>query len=191
MPGALGLPVALETTEGVGDTEVGYGRQTELMSSVIITLDGLSDGGLSDGGLSDGTMAAAPKFLCGHQVETDGWGTATRATGANTDPSRMSVIMENVGETAEGVLVVKATEVGLGDGDGVTTTVVDGRTCNKGERTVEGRDRGDDRDAIAVDVSDEEKEETTDGDALEGLLSIVLSRLGSPEKCMRRRWAAR
>jgi hypothetical protein len=47
-------------------------------------------------------------------------------------------------------VVVKATEVGLGDSDGVTTIVDDG-TCNKGERTVGGRD-GDDTDTIAVGV---------------------------------------
>jgi hypothetical protein len=49
----------------------------------------------------------------------------------------MDVVMETV-ETVEGVLV-KATEVGLEDSDGVTTVVDDG-TCNKGERTVGGRD---------------------------------------------------
>jgi hypothetical protein len=74
---------------------------------------------------------------------------------SETDPSRTSVLMEmeETVETMEGVLA----EVGLGDSDGVTTIVDDG-TCNKGERTVGGRD-GD--------------------DSLEGLSSIVLSRLGS------------
>ena len=92
----------------------------------------------------------------------------------------MDVVMETV-ETVEGVLV-KATEVGLEDCDGVTT-VVDGGTCNKGERAIGGRDRdevGTDTDTIAVDVEgDEEEVEITDGDSLEGLSSIVLSRLGS------------
>ena len=40
-------------------------------------------------------------------------------------------------ETMEGVLV-KTTEVDLGDSDSVTT--VDDRTCNKGEWSVGGRD---------------------------------------------------
>jgi hypothetical protein len=81
----------------------------------------------------------------------------------------------------EGVLV-KTTEVGLGDSDGVTTVVDDG-TCNKGERTVGGRDRDDaetDTDTIAVGVKgDKEQEGIIDGDSLEKLSSIVLSRLGS------------
>ena len=59
------------------------------------------------------------------------------------------------------------------------------------EQTVGGRDGGDERGTIFVSISDEEEEEMIDGNALEGLLSIVLSRLGSPEKCIRRRWAAR
>jgi hypothetical protein len=90
----------------------------------------------------------------------------------------MDVLIEEAVETADGVLV-KATEVGLGDSDGVTTVVDDG-TCNEGERTVGGRD-GDDTDTIAVGVreSDDEEEEIIDGDSLEGLSSIVLSRLGS------------
>jgi hypothetical protein len=109
-----------------------------------------------------------------------------RATHANTemDPSRVSVLMEmeETVETMEGVLV-KMTEVGLGDSDGVTT-VVDDRTCNEGERTVGGRDRDDaetDADTIAVGIreGDEEEEGIIDGDALEGLSSIVLSRLDS------------
>jgi hypothetical protein len=47
----------------------------------------------------------------------------------------MSVLMETeeTVETLEGVLV-KTTEVGLGDSDSVATVVYDG-TCNKGERT--------------------------------------------------------
>jgi hypothetical protein len=94
----------------------------------------------------------------------------------------MSVLTEETVETVEGVLV-KLTEVGLGDSDGVTTVVDDG-TCNKGERTIGGRDRDDaetDTDTIAIGVkeSDEEEEEVIDGDSLEGLSSIVLSRLGS------------
>ena len=61
---------------------------------------------------------------------------------------------------------------------------MDNRTCNKGERTVGGRDRDDqktDTDTIAVRVreGDEEEDEMIDGDPLEGLSSIVLSRLGS------------
>ena len=103
---------------------------------------------------------------------------------SETDPSRMSVLMETVEtvETVEGVRV-KMTEGGLGDCDGVTTVVEDG-TCNNGERTVGGRDGDDvetDTDTIAVGVreGDEEEEETIDGDSLEGLSSIVLSRLSS------------
>jgi hypothetical protein len=72
------------------------------------------------------------------------------------------------------------TEVGLGDSDGVTT-VVDDRTCNnKGERTIGGRD-GDnaETDTDASIRGDEEDEEIIDGDSLEGLSSIILSRLGS------------
>jgi hypothetical protein len=45
---------------------------------------------------------------------------------------------EETVETVEGVLV-KTTEVGLGDSDGVTTAVDDG-TCNKGEQAIGGRD---------------------------------------------------
>ncbi len=83
---------------------------------------------------------------------------------------------EETVETVEGVLV-KTTEVGLGDSSGVTTVVDDG-TCNNGERAVGGKDR-DDTDTIAVGVGegDEEEEERLDGDSLEGLSSIVLSRL--------------
>jgi hypothetical protein len=48
----------------------------------------------------------------------------------------MTVLMETeeTVKMVEGVLV-KTTEVGLGDSDGVTT-VMDDRTCNKGEWTV-------------------------------------------------------
>jgi hypothetical protein len=93
------------------------------------------------------------------------------------DPSSIADVMEDV-ETLEGVRV-KATEVGVGDCDGVTTVVDDG-TCNKEERSVGRRDGGDDTDTIAVDVKgDEEEEVIIDGDSLEGLSSIVLSRLGS------------
>jgi hypothetical protein len=98
-------------------------------------------------------------------------GSVENSSKSKTDPSRMSVLTEETVETVEGVLV-KATEVGLGDSDGVTTVVDDG-TCNKGERTVGGRDRDDavtDTDTIAVDVrGDEEEEEIIDGDSLEGL----------------------
>ena len=81
-------------------------------------------------------------------------------------------------ETVEGVLV-KMTEVGLGDSDAVTTAVDDG-TCNEREWTVGGRDRDDavtDADTIAVGVreGDEEEEVIIDGDSLEGLSSIVPS----------------
>jgi len=93
----------------------------------------------------------------------------------------MPVLIEETEETVEvmEVVLVKSTEVGLGDSDGVTTVVDDG-TCNKGDRTVGGRDR-DDTDTIAVGVreGDEEEEGIIDGDALERLSSIVLSRLGS------------
>ena len=71
----------------------------------------------------------------------------------------------------------KQTEVGLGDSDGVTA-VVDGGTCNKGKRAVGASDR-DDTDTIAVGVREEEEEEIVDGDSLEGLSVIVLSRLCS------------
>jgi hypothetical protein len=90
---------------------------------------------------------------------------------------------EETVETMEGVLV-KTTEVGLGDSDGVTTVVDDG-TCNRGERSIGGRDI-DDTDTIAVGVreGDEEEEEMNDGDCrnslrIEELLAIVLSRLSS------------
>ena len=102
-------------------------------------------------------------------------GSVEKSCKPETDPSRMDVVTETV-ETVEGVLV-KATEVGLEDGDGVTTVVDDG-TSNKGERAVGGRD-GDDTIAVGVREGDEEDEEIIDGDSLEGLSSIVLSRLGS------------
>jgi hypothetical protein len=76
-------------------------------------------------------------------------GSVETSSKSETDPSRMDVLIEEAVETVVGVLV-KATEVGLGDSDGVTTIVDDG-TCNKGERTVGGRD-GDDTDTIAVGV---------------------------------------
>jgi hypothetical protein len=111
-------------------------------------------------------------------------GSVETSSKSETDPSRMSVLMETeeTVEMVEGVLV-KTTEVGLGDCDGVTTVVDDG-TRNKGERTVGGRDGDDaetDTDTIAVGVreGDEEEEEIIDGDSLEGLSSIVLSRLSS------------
>jgi hypothetical protein len=105
-------------------------------------------------------------------------GSVETSSKSETDPSRMSVLIETeeTVEMMEGVLV-KTTEVGPGDSDGVTT-VVDGGTCNKGERAVGGRDR-DDTDTIAVGVGegDEEEEVRIDGDWLEGLSSIVFSRL--------------
>jgi len=52
-------------------------------------------------------------------------------------------------------------EVGLGDSDGVTSVVDDGTF------------------AAGVREGDEEEEEMIDGDSLEGLSSIILSRLGS------------
>ena len=57
---------------------------------------------------------------------------------------------------------------------------MDEGTCNKGEKTVEGRDQ-DDTDTIAVGVrdGDEEEEGMINGNVLERLSSIVLSRLGS------------
>jgi hypothetical protein len=68
----------------------------------------------------------------------------------------MSVLTEETVEMTEGVLV-KATDVGLGDSDGVTT-VVDGGTCNKGELSVGAMDEDD------VE-SDEEEEEINVGDS--------------------------
>jgi hypothetical protein len=78
-------------------------------------------------------------------------------------------------------VLVKETEVGLEDGDGVIT-VVDDRTCNKGERTG-GRDGDDavtDTDTIAVGVrgGDEKEEVVINGNSLGGLSLIVLSWLG-------------
>ena len=78
-------------------------------------------------------------------------------------------------------VLVKETEVGLEDGDGVIT-VVDDRTCNKGERTG-GRDGDDavtDTDTIAVGVrgGDEKEEGVINGKSLGGLSLIVLSWLG-------------
>ena len=90
-----------------------------------------------------------------------------------------------VEETVEGVLV-NATEVGLGDVMALSSLRMVELATKRGadhrgrEWTVGGRDKGDDRDTIAVGVSDERDKETIDGDALEGLSSIVLSRLGSP-----------
>jgi hypothetical protein len=110
-------------------------------------------------------------------------GSVETSSKSETDPSRMLVLMKmkETIETMEGVLV-KMTEVGLGDSDGVTTVVDDG-TCNKGEQRVEGRDRVDaETDADTIDVSikgDEEEERIINGDSLEGLSSIVLSWLGS------------
>jgi hypothetical protein len=98
----------------------------------------------------------------------------------------MSVLMEmeEIVETMEGVLV-KMAEVGLGDSDG-DTTIVDDRTCNKGERTVGERDRDDaetDMDTIAVGIKEGDKDEEgiIDDDSCKGLSSIVLSQFGSWE----------
>jgi hypothetical protein len=101
---------------------------------------------------------------------------------SKTDPLRMSVLTKETVEMVEGVLV-KLTEVGLKDSNGVTTVVDDG-TCNKREQTVGGRDRDNaktDMDTIAVGIkeSNEEEKEVIDSNSLEGLLSIVLSRLSS------------
>lgn len=100
---------------------------------------------------------------------------------SETDPSRMSALMENRTNCRNGG---GCPEVGLGDSDGVTTVVDDG-TCNEGERTVEGRDRDNaeaDADTIAVGVGEGEGEEEgegmVDGDSLEGLSSTALSWLG-------------
>jgi hypothetical protein len=57
-------------------------------------------------------------------------GSVEKSSKLEADPSRIAVVMEDV-ETLEGVLV-KMTEVRLGDSDGVTTVMDDG-TCNKGE----------------------------------------------------------
>jgi hypothetical protein len=98
--------------------------------------------------------------------------------------SRMSVLMEieETVEMVEGVLV-KMVEGRSGDSMGVTTVVEDG-TCNDVEGIVGERDGDDadtDTDTIAVGVSegDEDEEEIIDGDALEELSSMVLSRLRS------------
>jgi hypothetical protein len=63
--------------------------------------------------------------------------------------------------------------------DGVTT-VVEGGTCNKEERSIGGRDGSDDMDTSAVGIREGDEEEVIiNGDSLKGLLSIVLSWLGS------------
>ena len=89
--------------------------------------------------------------------------------------------MEETVGAMEGVLV-KTTEVALGDSDGATTAV-DVGTYNKGEGTIGKKGPGyyrDDTDTIAVGVREgDEEEEIIDGDSLEGLSSIVLSRLRS------------
>jgi hypothetical protein len=63
------------------------------------------------------------------------------------------------------------------------TTVVEDGTCNEVEGTVGERDRDGvetDTDTIAVGVGElDEDEVIIDGDSLEGLSSIVVSRLGS------------
>ena len=72
--------------------------------------------------------------------------------------------------------------VGVEDSDSVIT-VVGNRTCNEGEQTIGGRDGDDtetDTNTIAVGVGEGDKEEDDDmvgSDLLEGLSSIVLSRL--------------
>ena len=63
-------------------------------------------------------------------------GSVETSSKSETDPSRMSVLMETE-ETVKlkkGVLV-KTTEAALGDSDSVSTTVDDG-TCNKGKQIV-------------------------------------------------------
>jgi hypothetical protein len=98
--------------------------------------------------------------------------------GPEMNPSRMFIETEETVKMVEGVLV-KTTEVGLGDSDSVITIVDDG-TCNKGEQMVGGRD-GDDTEKIAVSVreGDKEEEEITDGNSLEQLLVIILSWLST------------
>jgi hypothetical protein len=100
------------------------------------------------------------------------------------DPlSRMSVFiaMEETVETVEGVLVKVAGDRS-GDSMGVTTVVEVG-TCNRGEAIEGGTDGYDvetDVDTIAVGVRErDDDEEVIDGDSLEGLSSIVLSRVRS------------
>jgi hypothetical protein len=89
--------------------------------------------------------------------------------------------IEETVETVEGVLV-KMVAGRWGDIMGVTTVVED-ETCNEVDEAV-GERNGDEaeteRDTIAVGVTEgDEDEKVIDGDALEGLSSIVLSRLGS------------
>jgi hypothetical protein len=61
---------------------------------------------------------------------------------------------------------------GVGDSDSVTT-IVDGRTCNKGEWSIGAIDEDD------VESGKGEEEIVNIGDLLVALFSIVLSRLGS------------
>ena len=61
---------------------------------------------------------------------------------------------------------------------------MDDGNCNKGERTVGGRDgdnaeTGMDTIAVGIRKGDREEDKIIDGDSLEGLSSIVLSWLGS------------
>jgi len=85
--------------------------------------------------------------------------------------------------TMKGVLV-KMAGVGVGDSDSMIS-VMGNRTCNEGERTVGGRDGDDtetDINTIAVSIGEGDEEEDDDmigGDLLKGLLSIILSWLGS------------
>jgi hypothetical protein len=86
--------------------------------------------------------------------------------------------MEEIVETVEGVLV-KMVAARAGGSMGVTT-VVEERTCNEVEGTVGKRDGDDAETEIAVGVREgDEDEKVIDGDTLEGLSSVVLSRLGS------------
>src|SRR5258708_38937848 len=101
----------------------------------------------------------------------EGWvdngdGSVETSSKLKMDPSRSSVLMEmeETVETVEGALV-KTTEVGLGDGDGVTPVVEDG-TCNKGEGTVGGRDE-EDEETNTDSVGERDEEEMIDGDPLE------------------------
>ena len=105
-------------------------------------------------------------------------GLVEKSSRLETDPSRMADVMEDI-EMLEGVLV-KATDVGLEDSNRVTTVVNNG-TCNKDEWSVGRRDRGDDTNTIAVSIGEvsEEEDVIMDGDSLEELSSIVLSRLSS------------
>ena len=97
--------------------------------------------------------------------------------------------MEDIVETMEGDLATVTGNPSDSTGD---TTVVEDGTCNGGEGRV-GESDGEEgvgdaeteteTDTVAVGVGegDEDEEYVIDGDSLEGLSSIVLSRLGSRE----------